>query len=78
MTKFEEFEKDFAAALPGAKCVKITVTFISADDETVRVGVVREGCEDPDEDEGCAKCGDELSPGNHSDLCEDCEEDDED
>jgi len=51
MNKFEEFEKDFAAALPGAKCVKIEITFLTADDEVAKVGVVREGCEDPDDEE---------------------------
>jgi hypothetical protein len=75
MTKFEEFERDFAKVvdklLPGSKCAKISVTFVTEDGASAEIDITREGYEhlsqkiyDPlkdedlyPEDEECA-CGD--------------------
>jgi hypothetical protein len=48
--QFELFEEHFAQALPGAKCVKFVVYFETADGELARVGVLREGCEEPNDE----------------------------
>jgi hypothetical protein len=50
-TRFEEFERDFAHAFPGAKCFKFVVVLETSDGNLARVSVLRHGYVDPDDDD---------------------------
>ena len=37
------FEDHFKVGFPGAKCAKVSVSFITADNELAEIGITREG-----------------------------------